>query len=90
MPSSNIALPTSDVAIFMYECSGADEPWAKLAKPLCPSAQRRRHLVLLRELTAHTCVTGETTARREVDEALERGLEAADSFDPQARTFVRE
>ena len=28
------SLPSSDVAIFMYECSGADDPWAKLANPL--------------------------------------------------------
>ena len=33
MPSSNAALPASDVAIFMYECSGADEPCANDAKP---------------------------------------------------------
>ena len=33
MPSSNAALPASDVAIFMYECSGADEPWANDANP---------------------------------------------------------
>ena len=34
IPSSNAALPASDVAIFMYECSGADEPCANDAKPL--------------------------------------------------------
>ena len=34
MPSSYTALPASEVAIFMNECSGADEPCAKDAKPL--------------------------------------------------------
>ena len=34
MPISNAALPDSDVAIFMNECSGADEPCANDEKPL--------------------------------------------------------
>ena len=34
MPNSYRRWRSSDVASFMNECSGAEEPWAKDAKPL--------------------------------------------------------
>jgi len=40
MPSSNIALPISDVASLRYECSGDELVCCKVAKPLYPRLRR--------------------------------------------------